>query len=270
MNFQQHQYNRAYRLFIRTKHKLQRSFNSGAWQQLSVQQKTALLKQFDKWRKRLYSLSIQLGKVAAAGVVLSLSQTVLAQSHQVSILDVSDQNEPHFFPSVATNGNGRCAIIWLNNNTNESYLSHVMVYDRAGNVVVPQRAIADSASFLTSGVGIDDDGDFEVASIEQFGEDSTNVYLTRFDQNGNQIAHFRVGPSGGYTLPGLATHADGHFIVSWQEIASDSIALLKAQQFNEDGSLLGSEILVDSSLADSGLATRLHILGSFRKWRVSQ
>jgi hypothetical protein len=97
----------------------------------------------------------------------------------------------------------------------------------------------------------DPDGDVVVA-WQSFGQDNSGwgVYARRYSASGEaQGGEFRVNTftGGDQSAPGVASDANGNFVIAWQSAGQDGSGLgVYAQRFSADGEAQGAEFQVNS------------------------
>jgi len=108
-----------------------------------------------------------------------------------------------------------------------------------------------------SSVAMADDGKFVVTwqSTGQDGDGSyANIYAQKYNADGTPNgSEFRVNT---YTTntqqyPAVAIANDGRFVITWESIGQDSNGNIYAQKYNADGSVNGSEFLVNIYTANN-------------------
>ena len=99
-----------------------------------------------------------------------------------------------------------------------------------------------------SDIAMDSEGNFVITWDSEWQSKASDIYLQRYDKNGNPIGgEFLVssGEEDGGFEPSIAMNDSGAFVITW--IGGDgSTTGIKAQMFNSDGTKKGGVFLVNS------------------------
>jgi hypothetical protein len=158
-------------------------------------------------------------------------------------------------PDIAVDADNMAFIIW----SNSYFLGSI--YRIKGQFITDQGELSgtnitiDSLDNSAEIVAVDfSNGEYIVTWGQQDGADPGNIFVRRFDENGNPLGdRFKVNDDPGsinQNSPTIAVDDRGDLLIAWTDLRNGAIDIY-AQLFDSEGVLINNNFMINEDIADS-------------------